>query len=193
MRSDQDRKHSEVDVSRISEDIEVAVPVGVAYDQWTQFESFPRFMAGIDRVVQVDDKTLEWTATIAGVVKHWRAEIVEQEPDAVVAWRSIDGARNDGAVRFRALGPDRTMVEVQLEVEPEGLVEKAADALGVVERRVRGDLIRFRDFIESRPAPTGAWRGRVEGGRVEDEDDDDVESGPGAAAGREPTEIGRPR
>ena len=193
MRSDQDRKHSEVDVSRISEDIEVAVPVRVAYDQWTQFESFPRFMAGIDRVVQVDDKTLEWTATIAGVVKHWRAEIVEQEPDAVVAWRSIDGARNDGAVRFRALGPDRTMVEVELEVEPEGLVEKAADALGVVERRVRGDLIRFRDFIESQPAPTGAWRGRVEGGRVEDEDDDDVESGPGAAAGREPTEIGRPR
>jgi uncharacterized membrane protein len=193
MRSDQDRKHSEVDVSRISEDIEVAVPVRVAYDQWTQFESFPRFMAGIDRVVQIDDKTLEWTATIAGVVKHWRAEIVEQEPDAVVAWRSIDGARNDGAIRFRALGPDRTIVEAQLEVEPEGLVEKAADALGVVERRVRGDLIRYRDFIESRAAPTGAWRGRVEGGRVEDDDDDDIESGPGAAAAREPTEIGLPR
>src|SRR5207249_2414807 len=106
--------------------------------QWTQFESFPRFMAGIDRVVQVDPKTLEWTATIAGVIKHWRAEIVEELPDEVVAWRSIEGAHNDGAVQFEALGPDRTRVSLTLDVEPEGLVEKAADALGVVERRVRG-------------------------------------------------------
>ena len=179
-------------MSRISEDIEVAVPVRDAYDQWTQFESFPRFMAGIDRVVQVDDKTLEWTATIAGVVKHWRAEITEQQPHRLVAWRSIDGARNDGQVTFESLGPDRTMVEVQVDVEPEGFVEKAADALGVVERRVRGDLIRFRDFIESRAQPTGAWRGRVEGGRVEDDaiDEIDVEE-EAAGAQREPTEIGQ--
>jgi len=174
-------------VSRIVEEIEVAVPVRVAYDQWTQFESFPRFMDGVERVVQVDDKTLEWTARVAGVVKHWRAEILEQQPDQVVAWRSVDGAQNDGRVQFRSVGADRTIVEVQLDVEPEGLVEKAADALGVVERRVRGDLVRFRDFIESRAEPTGAWRGRVEGGRVEDDDDDD----PGAGARPEPTEIGR--
>ena len=181
-------------MSRISEEVEVAVPVRVAYDQWTQFESFPRFMAGIDRVIQVDDRTLEWTATIAGVVKHWRAEITEQRPDDVVAWRSTDGAQNDGQVRFRSLGPDRTMVELQLDVEPEGLVEKAADALGVVERRVRGDLERFRDFIESRAQPTGAWRGRIEGADVEDDEDaDDAPGGPsGSAPRREPTEIGRP-
>jgi uncharacterized membrane protein len=153
-------------VSRIIEEIEVAVPTRVAYDQWTQFESFPRFMSGIDRVIQVDEKTLEWTATIAGVVKHWRAVIVEQEPDQVVAWQSIEGAHNDGAVRFEALGPDRTMVSLTLDVEPEGFVETAADALGVVERRVRGDLGRFRDLIEARGLATGAWRGRVDDGEM---------------------------
>jgi uncharacterized membrane protein len=157
-------------VSRILEDIEVAVPVRVAYDQWTQFESFPRFMVGIDRVVQVDDRTLEWTATIAGVVKHWRAQIAEQEPDQLVSWRSIEGARNDGRVRFESLGPERTLVRLELDVEPEGFVERAADALGVVERRVRGDLIRFREFVEARGRATGAWRGRIEPDRVEDED-----------------------
>lgn len=181
-----------MDVSRITEDIEVAVPVRVAYDQWTQFESFPKFMAGVDRVVQVDDKTLEWTATIAGVVKHWRAEITEQRPDEVVAWRSTEGARNDGQVRFRTMGANRTMVELQLDVEPDGFVEKAGAALGVVERRVRGDLERFRDFIESREVPTGAWRGRVEGGQLEDDDEDDETGGPaGTTPDREPTEIGQ--
>jgi len=156
-------------VSRIIEEIEVAVPTRVAYDQWTQFESFPRFMAGIDRVVQVDARTLEWTATIAGVVKHWRAEIVEQQPDEVVAWRSIEGAHNDGAVHFEALGPERTRVSLTLDVEPEGLVEKAADALGVVERRVRGDLQRFRELIERRGEATGARRGRIDDGDVADD------------------------
>lgn len=177
-------------MSRITEHIEVAVPVRVAYDQWTQFESFPRFMDGIERVVQIDDKTLEWTAKIAGVVKHWRAEIVEQQPDQVVAWRSTEGAQNDGRVSFESLGPDRTKVEVQIDVEPDGIVEKAADALGVVERRVRGDLVRFREFIESRAEPTGAWRGSVEGGRVEDDDDEDDTGTPGSAS-RETTEIGQ--
>jgi uncharacterized membrane protein len=177
-------------VSRIIEDIDVAVPIRVAYDQWTQFESFPTFMAGIDRVVQVDDKTLEWTATIAGVVKHWRAEIVEQQPDDLVAWRSVEGAHNDGLVRFEPLGPERTKVILQLEVEPEGFVEKAADALGVVERRVRGDLERFRDFIESRGQPTGAWRGHIEDGDVEDDDDEPDGEG-GSTVHRETTEIGR--
>jgi uncharacterized membrane protein len=182
---------AEVDVSRINETIEVAVPVRVAYDQWTQFESFPRFMDGIDRVVQVDDKTLEWTATIAGVVKHWRAEITEQQPDQVVAWRSVDGAQNDGRVTFKRLADDRTRVEVELDVEPEGVVEKTADALGVVERRVRGDLSRFRDYIESRAQPTGAWRGRVEGGHVVEDDDPGSDARGDREASTEPTEIGR--
>ncbi len=156
-------------MSRIIESIEVDVPVRVAYDQWTQFESFPHFMDGVERVVQLDDKTLEWTATIAGKTKHWRAEIVEQQPERTVSWRSTEGAQNDGMVTFEPLGPDRTRVTLQLDVEPEGLVEKAGDALGVVERRVRGDLERFREFIEGRGQATGAWRGRVEGGVVEDD------------------------
>lgn len=154
-------------MSRIIEEIEVDVPVRVAYDQWTQFESFPKFMEGVDRVVQLDDKTLEWTATIAGKTKHWRAEVTEQRPDEVIAWRSIEGAQNDGAVQFEPLGPDRTRIVLQLDVEPEGLVEKAGDALGIVERRVRSDLERFKEFVESRGQATGAWRGRVDDGQVE--------------------------
>jgi len=158
-------------VSRIIEEIEVGVPVRVAYDQWTQFESFPQFMESVDRVTQLDDRTVEWTATVAGVTKTWRAEIVEQRPDDIVAWRSTEGAHNDGAVRFETLAPDRTRVVLQLDVEPEGAVETAGDALGVVERRVRGDVERFKEFIESRGAATGAWRGTVDDGRVEDRDD----------------------
>ena len=154
-------------MSQIIESIDVDVPVRVAYNQWTQFESFPQFMEGVERVVQLDDATLEWTASIGGKVKHWRAEITEQRPDEVVAWRSTDGARNDGQVRFETLAMDKTRVEVQLDVEPDGLVEKAGDALGVVERRVQGDLERFKEFVESRGQATGAWRGTVDDGRVE--------------------------
>lgn len=154
-------------MSRIIETIEVDVPVHVAYDQWTQFESFPQFMDGIERVVQVDDATLEWTATIAGKVKHWRAEITEQRPNELVAWRSTEGAQNDGQVGFEPAGQDRTRLELQLDVEPEGIVEKAGDTLGVVERRVRGDLERFKEFIESRGQATGAWLGTIDDGLVE--------------------------
>src|SRR5918994_8006431 len=117
-------------MATVEQSSEVNVPVRVAYDQWTQFEDFPKFMEDIDRVVQLDDKVLEWTATIAGKTKHWRAEIIEQRPDEVVSWRSTEGAQNDGAVQFEPLGPDRTKVTLQLDVEPEGLVEKAGDALG---------------------------------------------------------------
>jgi uncharacterized membrane protein len=153
-------------LSRISDDIEVNVPIRVAYDQWTQFESFPQFMEGVERVVQLDDRTLEWTANIAGNTKQWRAEIIEQQPDQIISWRATSGAQNDGTVRFDSLAPNRTRVSLDMDVEPEGAVEKAGDALGVVERRVKGDLERFRDFIESRQQPTGSWRGSVEGGEV---------------------------
>ena len=153
-------------MSRIVEAIEVNVPVRVAYDQWTQFESFPRFMEAIDHVAQLDDQTLEWTAVIAGVEQRWRARIVEQRPDEVISWRSIDGARNDGEVRFEVIDPRRTRVILELDVEPRTVVEKAGDALGVVERQVRSDLERFRDYIEARGMPTGAWRGRVADGEA---------------------------
>jgi uncharacterized membrane protein len=143
-------------MSRIIEEVEVDVPLRIAYDQWSRFESFPRFMETVDRVVQVDERTLDWTATIAGRVKHWRAEIVDQRPDELIAWRSTDGARNDGEVRFEARSAETTLVILQLDVEPEGLVERAGDALGVLERRVRGDLLRFRDFVEAH-GRVGGW------------------------------------
>jgi uncharacterized membrane protein len=154
-------------MSRITDHVDVDVPVRVAYDQWTQFESFPEFMEGVERVIQLDDKTLDWTAKIAGKTKHWRAEIVEQEPDRVVSWRSLEGARNDGAVRFEPVDDNTTRVTLELDVEPEGAIESAGDALGIVDRRVKGDLDRFKDFIESRGQATGAWRGTVEGRQVQ--------------------------
>ena len=152
-------------MSRIVESIDVEVPVRVAYDQWTQFEQFPRFMDGVKRVQQLNDTTLEWTAEINGVERSWQAEISEQEPDQVVAWRSTSGAKNDGRISFEPLGGNRTRATLELEVEPEGVVEKAGDALGFVERQVEGDLRRFKEFIESRGTPTGGWRGEVEGGQ----------------------------
>jgi uncharacterized membrane protein len=148
-------------MSTIVENIEVDVPVRAAYDQWTQFEDFPEFMDGVKRVQQLTDKTLEWTARIGGIERTWRAEIVEQEPDQRVAWRSTDGAKNAGVVSFEPLGDQQTRVTLQLDVEPEGPLEAAGDALGMVERRVEGDLKRFKEFIESRRQPTGAWRGEI--------------------------------
>ena len=149
-------------MSRITEHIDVNVPVTDAYNQWTQFESFPQFMEGVERVVQLDDRTLDWTASIAGKTKHWRAEIIEQRPDELVSWRSTEGARNDGIVRFEPLGTGQTRVELELDVEPEGPIESTGDALGFVSRRAQGDLERFKEFIESRGQATGAWRGTIE-------------------------------
>jgi uncharacterized membrane protein len=152
-------------MSRIVESIDVDDPVRIAYDQWTQFEEFPRFMEGVKQVRQLDDTTLEWTAEIKGIERSWQAEITEQEPDQVIGWRSTSGARNDGQVTFEPLGENRTRVTLQLDVEPEDPVEKAGDALGFVERQVEADLRRFKEFIESRGTPTGGWRGEVEGGK----------------------------
>jgi uncharacterized membrane protein len=153
----------------LKKSIEVNVPVRVAYDQWTQFEEFPRFMEGVESVKQLDDKRLHWRAKIAGKVEEWDAEIYQQEPDKVVAWRSIAGARNEGIVRFVPLGPDKTKVELEMHWEPEGVMERVGDVVGADDARVQGDLNRFKQFVESRGAPTGAWRGRIEGERVEDD------------------------
>jgi uncharacterized membrane protein len=154
-------------MSVVEQTIEVDVPVRVAYDQWTQFESFPHFMEGVESVTQRDDATLEWHANIAGQDKHWTAEIVEQTPDQRVAWRSTSGAKNSGVVSFQPSGDSRTSVTLQLEADPEGPVESAGDALGFLDRRVKGDLERFKEFVEGRGVPTGAWRGEIHGGQVE--------------------------
>ena len=149
-------------MSSIIETIDVEVPVRTAYDQWTQFEEFPRFMEGVESIRQLDDTHLEWTARIRGKQLRWRAEITEQTPDQRIAWQATEGATNAGVVTFHRLDDQRTRVTLQLDVEPEGLVESVGDALGVVARQVAGDLARFKTFIEERGVATGAWRGEVE-------------------------------
>ena len=146
----------------IEESIEVNVPLSTAYNQWTQFEEFPRFMEGVEQVQQLDDTRLHWIAEIGGKREEWDAEITEQRPDERVAWRSTTGAPNAGVVTFHHVGEDVTKVMLQIDYEPEGFVEKVGDALGVVERRAKGDLQRFKEFIESRGMETGAWRGEVD-------------------------------
>jgi uncharacterized membrane protein len=151
----------------IQKDIVVDLPVRVVYDQWTQFESFPKFMEGVKDVVQLDEKTLRWHASVAGKDEEWEAEIVEQMPDRHVAWRSTVGTPNAGSVMFESLGPERTRVSLELTYETLDAAERFGDALGVLERRVEGDLKRFKSFIEMIQAPTGAWRGEIHGGKVE--------------------------
>ncbi|OLC58531.1 MAG: cyclase [Chloroflexi bacterium 13_1_40CM_4_68_4] len=154
-------------MAAIEKSLDVDVPVSVAYNQWTQFESFPEFMDGVKEVKQVDDTHLRWRADLGGKEKEWTAEITEQLPDERISWRSTGGAQNDGTVIFRALDGGRTRIILRLDYEPEGAVESAGSALGVVSGRVEGDLKRFKRFIESRGVPTGEWRGEVEGGTVQ--------------------------
>jgi uncharacterized membrane protein len=149
-------------MSKIEQSVDVNVPVRVAYNQWTQFEEFPRFMSGVETVEQKGDTKLHWVATIGGVRKEWDAEITQQEPDQRIAWTSTTGARNGGAVDFHRLDDKLTRINLTLDVEPEGILETAGDAVGVPARTVSGDLDRFKKFIEKRSAASGAWRGTVE-------------------------------
>jgi uncharacterized membrane protein len=148
----------------ITESIDVQVPVRTAYNQWTQFEDFPRFMDGVQSVEQVDDTHLHWIAEAGGKQHAWTAEITEQRPDERVAWRAIEGHENSGMVTFERLTETETRVTVQMQHETEGLLEQLGSALGMDSRRVHGDLERFRDLIESRGVETGAWRGEVDRG-----------------------------
>jgi uncharacterized membrane protein len=154
------------EMPRFEDTIEVDVPVRTAYGQWTQFESFPQFMEGVESVVQQDDRNLDWTAKIAGRRKSWTAQITDQTPDTRVAWKSIDGAQNAGAVLFEALGESRTKITLKIDADPEGMIETVGASLGILERRVKGDLDRFKTFIESRGGETGAWRGEIHGDEV---------------------------
>ena len=150
--------------SKVEQSIEVDVPIRTAYDQWTQFEEFPEFMEGVESVQQIDDTHLLWTAEINGKREEWKAEITEQIPDERVAWKSVDGKQNAGVVTFHRLADDRTKVMVQLDFEPEGMMEKLGSAIGSDDRQVKGDLERFKEFIESRGTETGAFRGTIEHG-----------------------------
>jgi uncharacterized membrane protein len=153
---------------KIEETIEVQVPVQQAYDQWTQFEDFPKFMDGIQSVQQLDETHVEWVAEIRGESRQWTTEITEQRPDEKVAWKTIEGeVKNDGVVTFEPLGDAQTRVNVQMDVEGDSTAENVADGLlGVVKKQVQGDLERFKKLIESRDLETGAWRGEVQDGEA---------------------------
>lgn len=150
----------------IEQSLEIDRPVRTVYNQWTQFEDFPAFMEGVRSVRQLDDKRLEWVADIAGKEKTWQAEIFEQEPDKRIAWRSMTGAMNTGRVDFEALDANSTRIYLRLNYEPEGLIEKAGDALGFVTARVSGDLQRFKEFIEGIPGQRAGWRGEIQGRNI---------------------------
>ncbi len=145
----------------IDKTIEVDVPVRTAYDQWTQFESFPEFMDGVKEVQQITASRTLWRTEIGGVKREFHAEITEQVPDRLIAWRSVDGPDQGGVVTFAPTESNGTRVTLELDYEPEGLTEKAGDKLGIVGHRVKGDLKQFKEFIENRKVETGAWRGQV--------------------------------
>jgi len=145
----------------VTKSVDVAVPVRIAYNQWTQFEEFPRFMEGVQEIRQLDDRTTHWKTEIAGVKREFDAQITEQLPDERVAWTSVGGTKQAGVVTFHRLDPDHTRVTAQMEFEPDGVLEKAGDLLHVIDRRVEGDLKRFKEFIENRGNETGGWRGQV--------------------------------
>ncbi len=147
--------------TKVEKTITVDVPISTAYNQWTQFEEFPQFMGGVQQVEQLDDRRLRWVAEIAGVRREWHADIVEQRADEKIAWAATEGATNAGAVYFIAAGPAQTQVTLELEYEPEGMVEKVGDALNVVERQAESDLQKFKAFIEARGVESGGWRGDV--------------------------------
>lgn len=146
----------------IEEHIDVDVPVRSAYNQWTQFESFPEFMDGVDQVDQLDDRHLHWKISIGGVKREFNAEITEQIPDERVSWRTTSGTGHAGVVTFHKLEPDKTRIMLQLETDPEGVVEKVGDAAGLTTANAKSDLKRFKKFIESRQGrETGAYRGET--------------------------------
>ena len=149
-------------MASVVESIDVKVPVSTAYNQWTQFEEFPRFMEGVKSVTQTEDTHLHWVAEVGGKEKEWDAEITEQHPDERVAWNATSGAENAGVVTFHRIDDETSRVTLQMDVDPEGVVENVGTALGFLDRRVKGDLERFKEYIESRGTENGAWRGEVE-------------------------------
>ena len=153
-------------MASISKDIDLDVPVTTAYNQWTQFETFPKFMEGVKEVRQLDDKRMAWRAEIGGAEESWEAEIVEQVPDRRIAWRSITGAPTAGSVDFEPLDEGRCRLTLMMDYQPQGLTENVGSALGFDDRRVEGDLTRFKEFVEARGAEAGGYRGGIEGGQL---------------------------
>ena len=150
-------------MSTISESIDVNVPVSTAYNQWTQFETFPQFMEGVQSITQVTDTRNRWTVEVGGATRTFVTEISEQHPDERIAWTTVEGdTGHGGVVTFHHLDDSTTRVHLEMDVEPEGFVEQVGDKLGFISRRAKGDMKRFKEFIESRGSESGAWRGDVE-------------------------------
>lgn len=149
-------------MTTIEESIDVDVPVSVAYNQWTQFEAFPTFMDGVDRVEQLNDTELHWVAEVGGTKREWDARITEQHPDHRIAWKAVDQDGPDGVVTFHKLDEARTRVMVQMDYAPEGVKESIGSMVGADDRRVRKDLEAFKDLIETSGNESGGWRGSVE-------------------------------
>jgi uncharacterized membrane protein len=147
--------------SNVTAAVDVDRPIQIVYNQWTQFESFPHFMQGVERIEQLDDTHLHWTIKVGPSRREFDATITEQHPEERVAWKSDTGPRHGGVVTFHKLDDNTTRVTTQMDIDPEGVVENVADKLNILDRRVHEDLNRFKEFIESRPAETGAWRGDV--------------------------------
>jgi uncharacterized membrane protein len=148
-------------MAQITESVDVAVPVRTAYNQWTQFEEFPRFMDGVEEIRQTDDTHLHWVAKFGGKREEWDAEVTEQHPDERVAWAARGGKGNAGVVTFHRLDEDSTRVTVQMDWDPEGVLENVGATLGFDDRQVSKDLERFKEMIESRGIESGGWRGEV--------------------------------
>jgi uncharacterized membrane protein len=148
-------------MTEVQKYVDINCPVRTVYNQYTQFEQFPQFMSGVEKVEQLDDKTLHWVVEIGGARREFDAKITEQIPDKRIAWKAIDGKTHSGVVDFHRLDDDKTRVNLQMAYDPEGFAENAADAMGVISARVKGDLERFKDFIEHRGRESGAWRGKI--------------------------------
>lgn len=149
-------------MAQVQETVDVEVPVRTAYDQWTQFESFPYFMQGVESITQLDDTRNHWVTRVGGVEREFDTEITAQHPDERIAWHSVGGdTRHGGVVTFHRLDDTRTRIMVQIDWEPDGVVEKAGAVVGADDRRVKADVQRFKTFVESRGQETGAWRGDV--------------------------------
>jgi len=156
----------------VQQSVDVAVPLETAYNQWTQFEDWPEFMHRVTRVSQEDDCSLSFATKIWGKTKEFKAEIETQRPDERIKWKVTEGITHSGVVTFHELAPNLTRIELNIDVDPGSLIEKAARGMRHVKRAVRADLHRFKAFIEMHENETGAWRGVIEDGElVEDHDE----------------------
>ena len=148
-------------MSDVTESVDVNVPVSRAYDQWTQFESFPQFMNGVESVTQTDDRRTHWVTKIRGTRREFDAEITEQHPDERIAWKSVAGdTGHAGVVTFERLGDAQTRVTIQLSWVPESAMEKVGSAVHLDNHQIKADTERFKQVIEDhRGTETGVYHG----------------------------------